>query len=224
MLAVVISAVGELCVSTIIGKIKNAELYRASDDNDKRIITNPTPPDGKQLMTIACWFIVLCMTVFFLMAVTDYFLNSTPIPVWSEWSSWSTNAVVSSATREVEIRQANTVVGYNMVHYGTQQAKEPYYRMFRDYSIKGNFDKYGARDSYGEKHFTKFVTSAQMTTAKSFPPDGSFVILFYNNESYEGFQMGNSMAYNFGDDNKIWYIESEDYSVTTQYRYRDLLY
>ncbi len=149
----------------------------------------------------------------------------TPAPqfVWSQWSSWSSNPVSSSSTREVETRQSNAIVGYNMVHYGTQQAGEPYYRMFRDYSILGKFDSYGARHSYGEKHLTKYVTASQMDMARSFPADGNFIKLFYNGEDYEGFQMGQTTAYNFGDDNKVWFIESEVYSTVTEYRHRDLI-
>ena len=149
--------------------------------------------------------------------------TSAPKYIWSEWSSWSTNPVSSSSTREVETRQGRTLIGYNMVHYGTQQAVEPYYRMFRDYSINGNFDKYGARASYAEKHLTKYVSVAQMNWAVSYPANGAFINLTYNGESYGGFQMGTSTAYNFGDDNKVWYIESEKYSVVTEYRHRDLV-
>lgn len=35
--------------------------------------------------------------------------------------------------------------------------------------------------------------------------------------------MSSSTAYNFGDDNKVWFIESEDYYTTTEYRYRDYI-
>ena len=77
--------------------------------------------------------------------------TATPEPkheyMWTEWSSWSSDPVVSSSTREVETRANKTVIGYNMVHYGTQQAKDPHYRMFRDYSIGGDYSFYGARNS-----------------------------------------------------------------------------
>ena len=143
--------------------------------------------------------------------------------VWSEWSNWSTNPVSSSTTREVETRQSRTLIGYNMVHYGTQQAAEPHYRMFRDYSISGNYSKYGARSSYTEKHLTKYVTVAQMNSATTYPANGALINLKYNGESYGGYQMGTTTAYNFGDDIKVWFIESEDYSVVTEYRHRDLI-
>ena len=152
---------------------------------------------------------------------------ATPAPkheyMWTEWSSWSSDPVVSSSTREVETRANKTVIGYNMVHYGTQQAKDPHYRMFRDYSIGGEYSFYGARESYGEKHLTKYVTAREFYYATPYSGNGSWVSITYNGENYQGYQMSSSTAYNFGDDNKVWFIESEDYRITTEYRYRDYI-
>ena len=100
------------------------------------------------------------------------------------------------------------IVGYNMVHYGTQTAEYPYYRIFRDFSIKGHFKEYGARESYGEKHLTKYVTAEQMKWAKTYPADKGYVNVVYDEEARMGYQYGTTTAYNFGDDNYIWYIES----------------
>ena len=100
------------------------------------------------------------------------------------------------------------IVGYNMVHYGTQTAEYPYYRIFRDFSIKGHFREYGARDSYGEKYLTKYVTAEQMKWAKTYPADKGYVNVVYDEEARMGYQYGTTTAYNFGDDNYIWYIES----------------
>ena len=155
---------------------------------------------------------------------------STPAPttepkyVWSEWSDWSTNVVTASSTREVETRQSSKVIGYNMVHYGTQQEAEPHFRMFRDYSISRNYEQYGARASYGEKHLTKYVTVPQMSNATTYQPDSKNTInLVYNGKSYGGYQMGTTTAFNFGDDNMVWFIESEEYSSEIEYRHRDLV-
>ena len=153
--------------------------------------------------------------------------TATPEPkheyMWTEWSSWSSNPVTSSSTREVETRTNQTVTGYNMVHYGTQQAKDPHYRMFRDYSIGGDYSFYGARKSYGEKRLTRYVSAEEFYYATSYAGNGSWVSITYNGENYQGYQMSSSTAYNFGDDNKVWFIESEDYRITTEYRYRDYI-
>lgn len=142
-----------------------------------------------------------------------------PQQAWGAWSQWNTRIVTGSSSRQVETRQV--VLGYNLVHYGTQQAAAPHYRMFRDYSINKNFTQYNARKSYGEKHLTSYASASQMKYATAFPPDGSFVELSLNGEIYSGYQMGTSTAYNFGDDMIIWFIES---AVTqTEYRYRDAL-
>ncbi len=106
------------------------------------------------------------------------------------------------------------IKGYNMVHYGTQMDESPHYRMFRSYSIQGCFGDYGARDSYGEKQFTKFVTPEELATATEYA-EGTFI-----NTSYAGYQMGRGTAYNFGDDKYVWFIGST--VQTKEYRYRDI--
>lgn len=131
---------------------------------------------------------------------------------YGPWSEWSTTPVYSSANREVETRTA--AEGYYMVHYGTQRASEPHYRVFRDYSIYGNYSKYNARDTYGEKHFTRYVSADMLNRARTYSP-GSFV-----NEEYAGYQEGNQIAYYFGDDQYVWFIESA--VMTTQYRWRTI--
>ena len=73
------------------------------------------------------------------------------------------------------------------------------------------------------KNLTKHMTVAQVNSATSNPANGTLVYLKHNRESYGGYQMGNTTAYNFGDDNKVWFIESEDYFVATAYRHKDLI-
>lgn len=148
--------------------------------------------------------------------------TTAPDSYWTDWSEWSPQSVYASSTREVQTK--TDVIGYNMVHYGTQKDTAPYYyRMFRNYSIQNDMDMYDARTSYGEKHLTRYVDAWQMQYAIVYPPDGSFITLRDSNtgEVYNGFQMGTDNAYYFGDDLKVWFIESEVYG--TFYRYRDLL-
>ena len=73
---------------------------------------------------------------------------------------------------------------------------------------------------------TTYIQSALHTpepTATPYSGNGSWVSITYNGENYQGYQMSSSTAYNFGDDNKVWFIESEDYYTTTEYRYRDYI-
>lgn len=134
---------------------------------------------------------------------------------WGPWSSWSNTPVAETPYRQVEKR--SILAGYNMVHYGTQlnaDANGHHYRAFRDYSIKGEYDKFNARRSYGEKHFTRTATVSQMNWATTYAP-GTLV-----RGDYPGYQLGNKTAYAFGDDKYVWFVASEIY--TTEYRYREL--
>ncbi len=130
---------------------------------------------------------------------------------WGSWSSWSTTRAYASDTRQVEMR--TVAVGYNMVHYGTQMANEPHYRMFRNYSIKDHLGDYNARASYGEKHFTRYITPGMLSYAVQYEP-GTFI-----KGDYAGYQKGTTTAYSFGDDKYVWFIESAE--ERTEYRYRD---
>ena len=127
------------------------------------------------------------------------------------WSSWTRTPIARTYGTEVETR--STVIGYHMVHYGTQMDYPPkFYRMFRSYSISKDLASYGARESYGEKHFTRYVTPEQLNSAVAYP-EGTFI-----NGDYSGYQMGHSTAYSFGDDKYVWFIESTD--EVTEYRAR----
>ena len=139
--------------------------------------------------------------------------NLTPTsPQSSVWSNWSTTPISASAGIEVQTR--TVVKEYHMVHYGTQAAEPPYVRMFRNYSILGSFDKYGARDSYGEKHFTRTVTAEELDRATKYQPG----LLIPGD--YTGYQKGSDVAYYFGDDKYVWFIESFDPVI--EYRYRNI--
>ncbi len=99
-------------------------------------------------------------------------------------------------------REGKTIIGYNMVHYGTQSAIPPHYRMFRNYSINEAYSEYSARESYGEKHFTRYVDASMLANANTYEP-GSLVL-----GEYAGYQEGTDTAYSFGDDKYVWFIES----------------
>ena len=101
--------------------------------------------------------------------------------------------------------EGEEIIGYNMVHYGTQMAVSPNYRMFRNYSINGEYGNYGARESYGEKHFTRYVNADMLADAKTYEL-GSLI-----KGDYAGYQEGTETAYSFGDDKYVWFIESPVY-------------
>ncbi len=101
--------------------------------------------------------------------------------------------------------ESEEIIGYNMVHYGTQMAASPHYRMFRNYSINEEYGKYGARESYGEKHFTRYVDADMLANAKAY--ESETVI----QGEYAGYQKGTETAYSFGDDKYVWFVESPVY-------------
>lgn len=116
---------------------------------------------------------------------------------------WFIESPVMSMYFAPDVPYTGNVAGYNMVLYVTQEKDSPYYRNFRSYSICGDFEKYGARPSYGEKHLTKYVTAEELSRAAIYY-EGSFV-----GTKYEGFQKGSGCAFYFGDeDGYIWFIES----------------
>lgn len=135
-----------------------------------------------------------------------------PSSRWGWWSEWSTKPVKSSATREVEQRQ--TLIGYNMFHYRTQFRDEPYWRVFRNFSVNGDYDALYSRHSYGEKYVERYVTASELADAVTVRPDS------WNVYPGKGFQDGVTTAFDFGDDDFLWFIDSAVYE--TMYRYRDL--
>ena len=130
---------------------------------------------------------------------------------WGPWSEWSVRRVKSSGTREVEKRQI--LAGYTMFHYRTQFRDEPYWRVFRNFSVNGDFDALYSRHSYGEKYAERIVTASELTDATCVSPDS------WNVYPGKGFQDGVTTAFDFHDDEYLWFIGSAVYE--TVYRYRD---
>lgn len=138
---------------------------------------------------------------------------------WGEWSEWSTKPVNQAEDCQVETRQVQEIIGYYVYHYRTQTEDAPYYRVFRNFSINGVYDEY-ARSSYGEKYASKYVTVSQMQAANTYSPsDSRYDSIRFNGKYWKAYQRGNETAYGFGDDEFLWYIDSEDTAVHTEYRY-----
>ncbi len=104
---------------------------------------------------------------------------------WAEVSSdsrycWSCGSRVNGGS------SYNRTQYYSMVVYVTQEAAEPHYRVFRSFSINGEYDAYGARKSYGEKCLTVTVSAEQLAQATVYgageyiPAAGSDYVNGYN--------------------------------------------
>ncbi|MBQ2959746.1 MAG: hypothetical protein IJE09_00800 [Oscillospiraceae bacterium] len=151
--------------------------------------------------------------------------TSTPTPTlvesWGEWSDWTTDIPESKENRQIDQRE--TIIGYNMVVYVTQEAREPYYRNFRDYSIKDNLKAYGARESYSEKCFNLFVSEELLNSSKKYS-QGTF-IPYIDEEHVEGYNRGNDVAYvieaPIDSEGRCYPFFVKDTETETQYRYRD---
>ncbi len=141
---------------------------------------------------------------------------------WSPWSEWSSTPVYESDTREVQEKEV--LVAYDMAVYVTQEDKsQNHYRNFRDFSIKGEFENYGARDSYGEKHFELQISPEQLDKAATYgpgehiPSKGDLYVGGYNMSSKTAYVIPIAL-----DSQGRYYplfIMSEIKEV--QYRYRD---
>ncbi len=139
---------------------------------------------------------------------------------WGAWSGWSENAATGSDLRKVETKQdpRSEITGYNMYYFCTQSSASPYYRHYRNYSINGEWGKYGARQSYGEHTNGKVIDVATLNSATAISP-GSL-----SKGQYSGYNKGDVTGYNFsGDGGYLWYkgdAVTNNYTVT-MYRYCD---
>lgn len=132
---------------------------------------------------------------------------------WSEWSEWSTTSPENISGREIETRE--TVLGYNLAVYVTQEASYPYRRNFRNYSVNGNYSGYGLRVSYGEFAYRRYATKAELEAAPTCQ-QGTFV--YQDWAHVGGTYKGSGQAYYFPD-GYYWYIDSVN--TVTEYRFRD---
>lgn len=138
---------------------------------------------------------------------------------WGPWSEWSSTPVTASSTRQVETKEST---GYEMTVYVTQEDAAPYFRNFRDYSISGDYERYGARSSYGEKHINCQVSLEQLASAASYGP-GEFI---FNDDLYVGgYNLSSSTAYvmpiALDSQGRYYPLFIERELSGTLYRYRD---
>lgn len=133
---------------------------------------------------------------------------------WTEWSAWSSGAPAQAPGREVEKRE--TVTGYNLVVYVTQEASSPYYRNLRNFSVNGNYGAYGLRSSYGEFAYRRYASKAELEAA---PVCGEGTYIPQDGAHVGGYYRGSGTAYYFPD-GYYWYVESP--VTVTEYRFRDI--
>ncbi len=152
---------------------------------------------------------------------------------WGAWSNWSETAVTGSDLRKVETKDdpRSQVTGYKMFYYLTQGASSPYYRHYRDFSIGGNYSKYGARTSYGEHVNSMVIDVATFNSATAVASGG------FSKGGSAGYNKASVTGYNFsGDQGAMWFkgdAVTKNYTVkmyrycdrsatsTTLYRYRE---
>jgi len=140
---------------------------------------------------------------------------------WGPWSEWSNVFIEENDTREVEKREVT--IGYIMTVYVTQEEASPHYRNFRDFSINGDYDRYGARSSYGEKHFDIQVSPEQLASATTYN-SGEFVL---NNDApyVGGYNKSKGTAYvmkiALDDQGRYYPLFIKEEIKETQYRYRE---
>lgn len=133
------------------------------------------------------------------------------VSAWGNWSEWSTSAPTANESRQIETR--NTVTGYNLVVYVTQDTAGN--RNFRSYSVNGNYDAYGLNAKYGENFYSRTCSKAELDAAPRYNPGD---VIAQDDSHVGGIQKGDGQSYYFND-GYGWFIASEIKS--TEYRYRD---
>lgn len=131
---------------------------------------------------------------------------------WGQWSEWMLIPVRSTTVREVERRQA--LVGYNMFYYQTKLKADPNDRVFRNFSIEDEFDSFRADPYFGEGYSERYVSFSDLSFARRVNPDQ------WNVYPKKGYQDGVTVAFDFQDDNNLWFLGNAVYK--TMYRYREL--
>lgn len=131
---------------------------------------------------------------------------------WGQWSDWMLTPVKCTPVREVERRQA--LVGYNMFHYRTKLDVEPFDRVFRNFSVEDAPEAFHAQADYGEEYAERYATLADLSFALRVKPDP------WSASPGKGYQDGVTVAFDFQDDNNLWYLGNAVYKIV--YRFREL--
>lgn len=144
----------------------------------------------------------------------------TSEPNWGPWSEWSSSIPSESDSRQIEERK---VTSYIMEVYVTQEDVAPNYcRVFRHFSINKDFQSYGARKSYGEKHIQTTVSEEEFNKAIKF---GKEYIDFDSEKYVKGYNVSSQPAYvmeiELDEQGRYYPLFVKDKITEVQYRYRD---
>ena len=152
----------------------------------------------------------------------DVTVKTAYTDTWSEWSDWSTTKVDASDTVEVktEERGSEVVVSYNMDSYCTV-ALNPWRCQFRNFSVNGEYDRWGLSSTYGEYHHSWTYTVAEVNAAT----------VIHDGEQQGGGQNGTNVSgvdgYSmfYGGDYYVFFKTSENKETvyTTYYQSRHLV-
>jgi putative cell wall-binding protein len=143
--------------------------------------------------------------------------QQTTYGTWGAWSGWSDAYASASENRQVESQRL--VTGYNMFVYQTQEAVDPFHRVFRSYSINRNYSGYGARASYGEFLYETFASKAEVDGAARYQEN----VMIQKNVVQNGYNRGGGVMYvvetKGHGEKRAYFIKNE--INETQYRYRE---
>ena len=101
-----------------------------------------------------------------------------------------------------------------MFYYQTMLKADPNDRVFRNFSIEDEFDSFRADPYFGEGYAERYVSFSDLNFASRINPDP------WNVYSKKGYQDGVTVAFDFQDDNNLWFMRNAVYK--TMYRYREL--
>lgn len=137
---------------------------------------------------------------------------------WGGWSDWSTSAVSGGDLRQVETKTEQYVASYDMGFFSTRTTGGQ--RQFRNFSVNGEYEKYGLSRTYGEYNNWPVITVSpdELNNATVIPPGGS------QGGSQNGVNKAEINGYSlpwYDGIHFIFFIANTNYGNTTYYRYRD---
>lgn len=162
-----------------------------------------------------CFLVVTSM----IMSTTVYGCNSeknntkAEYTDYGEWSDWTTTPVTENDLCEVETKTEHEITSYDMHYYCTRNATTQQ-REYRDNSINNEFEVYGLQAAYGENYIEENISSEALNSATIIEPGES---------TTDGINKSEEKGYSIFDGSveRVFFINSENYSDMTYYRYKE---